>query len=121
MFVYYIVIIMCERIIMDNKMIYTNIRRDDQSSLSKDKDNQYYSNYMLESVTTQHPNKALHTFGLVGGPVNNENYNNVVDLESQILGLNNKIKYTSKDNKVDKNIKNKLHEFQLIDFKETIV
>ena len=112
---------MSDRKIMDNKQLDTRIRFDKETTLRKIKEDLYYSNYMLESVTTNHTSKALHTFGLVGGPVNNDYYTNVVDLESQLLGIHNKTKYNTNKRVLDTTKQNKLNEFQLIDFKETII
>lgn len=112
---------MSDRIIMNNKQINTSINNDEQTTLSKIDEYSYYSNYMLESVSTQHTNRALHKFGLLGGPVNNDSYVNVIDLESKLLGINNKTKYNTDENKVNIQKKNKLNEFQLINFKESIV
>lgn len=112
---------MSDRKIMDNKQLDTRINYDEQATLRKIKEDVYYSNYMLESVTTNHTSKALHTFGLIGGPVNNDAYINVIDLESKLLGINNKTKYNSNERIIDMNKQNKLNDFQLIDFKETII
>jgi hypothetical protein len=112
---------MSDRNILDNKLINTSINNDRQSTLSKLNEYAYYSSYMLEPVVTKHTHKALHTFGLLGGPINNDDYTNIIDLESQLLGINTKQRYNTDAHKVDMNKKNKLNNFQLIDFKATII
>jgi len=110
---------MCDHKIRDNKLLNTSIRNDKATTLSKLNEYSYYSSYMLEGVTTNHTRRALHTFGLLGGPVNNDTYTNVIDLESKLLGINKKITYNSDKHKVNVQKNNNLNEFQLIDFKET--
>jgi|TARA_B110000208_G_C11714151_1_gene410437 hypothetical protein len=112
---------MSDRKIMDNKQLDTRLNYDEAATLRKIKEDLYYSNYMLESVTTNHTSKALHTFGLIGGPVNNDSYTNIIDLESKLLGIHTKTKYNSNERVLDTTKQNKLNDFQLIDFKETII
>jgi len=112
---------MCDNKIRDNKLINSSINNDKATTLSKLNEYSYYSSYMLEGVTTNHTSRALHTFGLLGGPVNNDTYTNIIDLESKLLGINNKIKYNSDKRKVNIEKTNNLNEFQLIDFKETVL
>ena len=67
----------------------------------------------MDHTTRDHTNKALHTFGLLGGPIVSNNYTDIIDLESQLKGI--------KKNKIDKTSIKYLNQFQLINFKETIV
>ena len=112
---------MSDRDILNNKLINTSIRNDKQSTLSKLNEYAYFSSYMLEPVVTKHTHQALHTFGLLGGPINNDNYTNIVDLESKLLGINTKQKYNADEHKVDMHKKNKLNNFQLINFKKILL
>ena len=112
---------MSDRKILDNKLINTRMNNDRQTTLSKLNEYSYYSSYMLEPVVTKHTHRALHNFGLLGGPINNDDYINIIDLESKLLGINTKQASNTVENKVDMNKKNKLNDFQLIDFKATVI
>ena len=112
---------MSDRKILDNKLINTRMNNDRQTTLSKLNEYYYYSRYMLEPVVTTHTHRALHNFGLLGGPVNNDDYTNIIDLESKLLCITTKQRYNAGEHKVDMNNKNNLNNFQLIDFKATII
>lgn len=105
----------------DQPIINTRLNNDDDTYLRKNTEISKYSNYILDKTTMEHSRKAIHTFGLLGGPIINNNYNTLIDIESKLKGMSNKHEYDMGKKTIDESSIEYLKEFQLIDFKETIV
>ena len=71
-------------------MINTRMNHDKVTYSRKLAESSYYSKYVLDHTTRDHTNKALHTFGLLGGPIVSNNYTDIIDLESQLKGIQKK-------------------------------
>ena len=76
-------------------------------------------NYVMDVNHHQNIRIARHAFGLVGGPIVNNSHSDIINMESQLFGIDNKIEYCLKKN-TNVNPKNIQHldTFQMLEYNE---
>ena len=75
--------------------------------------------YIMDTNKYQNNKEARHIFGLLGGNIVNNSYKDIIDMESKLLGIDNKLEYCVKNNKkINKNDIKYLQPFQMLRYEE---